>query len=117
MFQMGFVFRDVSIHCIICCLSSRKFGRLCSLRGIGLFPEEYQQLSYENSSEVTAALKGTYEHENESEKVYPQPSDEKIPKTEALETLISELFANISASKAAYAQLQVAHMPYDQVRK
>ncbi|CAA7408589.1 unnamed protein product [Spirodela intermedia] len=39
--------------------------------------------------------------------------DEKLRRREAMETLISELFASIAAIKAEYAQLQVAQSPYD----
>lgn len=91
----------------------QKFARVCRLRSIGVFSEENQRPSSENSSDVTAISKETDDNENESQKVYPQPSDEKNPKSEALETLISKLFANISALKAAYVELQAAHMPYD----
>ncbi|XP_077228929.1 protein GRAVITROPIC IN THE LIGHT 1-like [Tasmannia lanceolata] len=39
--------------------------------------------------------------------------DEKVINREAMEALIAKLFANVSAIKAAYAQLQIAQTPYD----
>lgn len=53
-------------------------------------------------------------HENNSQKVYPQPMDETVnPKKESMDTLIAKIFNNLSSLKAAYIQLQDAHTPYD----
>lgn len=52
--------------------------------------------------------------DNNSQKVHPQPMEETMSQNpEALETLISKVFTNISSLKAAYIQLQTAHTPYD----
>lgn len=52
--------------------------------------------------------------DNNSQKVHPQPMKEAKNQTpEAIESLISKIFMNISSLKAAYIQLQAAHTPYD----
>ncbi|KAK7260197.1 hypothetical protein RIF29_26040 [Crotalaria pallida] len=52
--------------------------------------------------------------ESNSQKVHPQPMEEAMSQNpEAVETLISKVFANISSLKSAYIQLQAAHTPYD----
>lgn len=58
--------------------------------------------------------KETQNHENNNQKVYPQPMDETVnPKKESMDTLIAKIFNNLSSLKAAYIQLQDAHTPYD----
>ncbi|XP_074580510.1 protein GRAVITROPIC IN THE LIGHT 1-like isoform X1 [Curcuma longa] len=53
-------------------------------------------------------------HDNNNQKVYPQPMDETSNQNnESMDTLISKIFNNISSLKAAYIQLQDAHTPYD----
>ncbi|ONK71646.1 uncharacterized protein A4U43_C04F10870 [Asparagus officinalis] len=53
-------------------------------------------------------------HDNNNQKVYPQPIDETVnPAKESMNTLISKVFNNVSSLKAAYIQLQDAHTPYD----
>lgn len=52
--------------------------------------------------------------ENSSQKVHPQPmEDSSNLNPEALETLISKVFSDISSLKSAYIQLQAAHTPYN----
>ncbi|KAK4742514.1 hypothetical protein SAY87_000515 [Trapa incisa] len=49
-----------------------------------------------------------------SQKVHPQPmEDARNQNPEALESLISKIFMNVSSLKSAYIQLQAAHTPYD----
>ncbi|KAG6534283.1 protein GRAVITROPIC IN THE LIGHT 1-like [Zingiber officinale] len=58
--------------------------------------------------------KETETHDNNNQKVYPQPMDETSNKQkESMDALISRIFNNISSLKAAYIQLQDAHTPYD----
>ncbi|XP_010919051.2 protein GRAVITROPIC IN THE LIGHT 1 isoform X1 [Elaeis guineensis] len=53
-------------------------------------------------------------HDNNNQKVYPQPMDESVNQNkDSMEVLISKIFSNISSLKAAYIQLQEAHTPYD----
>ncbi|XP_008794158.2 protein GRAVITROPIC IN THE LIGHT 1 [Phoenix dactylifera] len=54
-------------------------------------------------------------HKGEDEKQQQQHSQKKLSSKdkEAMESLLANLFASISAIKAAYAQLQVAQSPYD----
>lgn len=50
--------------------------------------------------------------DNNSQKVHPQPMKEAKNQTaEAIKSLISKIFMNISSLKAAYIQLQAAHTP------
>ncbi|KAE9600899.1 hypothetical protein Lal_00011378 [Lupinus albus] len=52
--------------------------------------------------------------ESNSQRVHPQPMDEAANQNpEAVETIISKVFTNISSLKSAYIQLQAAHTPYD----
>ncbi|KAE9610756.1 hypothetical protein Lalb_Chr07g0189991 [Lupinus albus] len=52
--------------------------------------------------------------ESNSQKVHPQPMEEAMNQNpEAVETLVSKVFTNISSLKSAYIQLQAAHTPYD----
>lgn len=50
--------------------------------------------------------------ESNSQKVHPQPMEEN-QNPEAVESLVSKIFSNISSLKSAYIQLQAAHTPYD----
>ncbi|XP_008783568.2 protein GRAVITROPIC IN THE LIGHT 1-like isoform X1 [Phoenix dactylifera] len=53
-------------------------------------------------------------HDNNNQKVYPQPMDESVNQNkDSMEALVSKIFNNISSLKAAYIQLQEAHTPYD----
>lgn len=104
-----------------------KFARVCRLRSIGVFSEENHFPGIEPPTYEHSSSEATETDDYDGQKVYPQPPEEKekekekekenekenTQKTEALETLISKLFANISALKAAYVQLQAAHTPYD----
>ncbi|KAK9756623.1 hypothetical protein RND81_01G110100 [Saponaria officinalis] len=50
--------------------------------------------------------------ENNSKKIHPQPMEEAMNHNiEAINSLISKLFTNISSLKTAYIQLQAAHTP------
>ncbi|KAK9749251.1 hypothetical protein RND81_02G112800 [Saponaria officinalis] len=52
--------------------------------------------------------------ENNSQKIHPQPMEEAMNHDiEAIDSLISRIFTNISSLKTAYIQLQAAHTPYD----
>ncbi|XVE76953.1 hypothetical protein DITRI_Ditri13aG0022100 [Diplodiscus trichospermus] len=63
---------------------------------------------------LPTGAKDTQLRDNNSQKVHPQPMEETMNQNpEALETLISKMFANISSLKSAYMQLQHAHTPYD----
>ncbi|XVF79866.1 hypothetical protein PTKIN_Ptkin15bG0024400 [Pterospermum kingtungense] len=63
---------------------------------------------------LPTGAKDTQLRENNSQKVHPQPMEETINQNpEAVETLISKIFTNISSLKSAYIQLQQAHTPYD----
>ncbi|WOL09642.1 IRK-interacting protein-like isoform X1 [Canna indica] len=58
--------------------------------------------------------KDTENHDNNNQKVYPQPVDESANQNkESMDVLIRKIFNNISSLKAAYIQLQDAHTPYD----
>lgn len=58
--------------------------------------------------------KDTQQRDNNTQKVHPQPMEEATNQNpEAVETLISKIFMNISSLKSAYIQLQAAHTPYD----
>nr|XP_018677314.1 PREDICTED: IRK-interacting protein-like isoform X1 [Musa acuminata subsp. malaccensis] len=58
--------------------------------------------------------KETESHDNNNQKVYPQPIDETVNHNkESMDALILKIFNNISSLKAAYIQLQNAHTPYD----
>ncbi|CAN6463248.1 unnamed protein product [Victoria cruziana] len=98
-----------------------KFAKVCRLRSIGVFADEDANgngNAFEDGSDTTTA--GSKEtDDNVHQKVHPQPLEEGLSSSatarrqEALETLISKLFANISSLKSAYIQLQAAHTPYD----
>ncbi|KAG5042109.1 hypothetical protein JHK85_006340 [Glycine max] len=63
---------------------------------------------------LPTGAKETQLRENNSQKVHPQPMEEAMNQNpEAMETLISKVFTNISSLKSAYIQLQAAHTPYD----
>ncbi|XWS35671.1 hypothetical protein CRYUN_Cryun20dG0016600 [Craigia yunnanensis] len=63
---------------------------------------------------LPTGAKDTQLRENNSQKVHPQPMEETMNQNpEAVETLISKIFTNISCLKSAYIQLQTAHTPYD----
>lgn len=63
---------------------------------------------------LPTGAKETQLRENNSQKVHPQPAEEAMNQNpEALETLMSRIFTNISSLKSAYIQLQSAHTPYD----
>lgn len=52
--------------------------------------------------------------DNNNQKIHPQPMEEANNQNpEAVESLISRIFTNISSLKSAYIQLQAAHTPYD----
>ncbi|CAL9065551.1 unnamed protein product, partial [Musa banksii] len=58
--------------------------------------------------------KETESHDNNNQKVYPQPIDETVNHNkESVDALILKIFNNISSLKTAYIQLQNAHTPYD----
>ncbi|KAL1830229.1 hypothetical protein ACET3Z_008641 [Daucus carota] len=49
-----------------------------------------------------------------NQKIHPQPMEESTNQNpEAVESMISKIFTNISSLKSAYIQLQAAHTPYD----
>ncbi|THG09805.1 hypothetical protein TEA_010581 [Camellia sinensis var. sinensis] len=59
-------------------------------------------------------VRDTQLRDNNSQKVHPQPMEEATNQNpEAVETVISKIFTNISSLKSAYIQLQTAHTPYD----
>ncbi|KAI4354845.1 hypothetical protein L6164_003676 [Bauhinia variegata] len=63
---------------------------------------------------LPTGAKETQLRESNNQRVHPQPMEEATKQNpEAVETLISKLFTNISALKSAYIQLQAAHTPYD----
>lgn len=63
---------------------------------------------------LPTGAKETQLRESNSQKVHPQPMEEAMNQNpEAVETLISKIFTNISSLKSAYIQLQSAHTPYD----
>lgn len=63
---------------------------------------------------LPTAAKEAQLRENNSQKVHPQPMEEATNQNpEAVETLVSKIFTNISSLKSAYIQLQAAHTPYD----
>nr|AFK42376.1 unknown [Lotus japonicus] len=63
---------------------------------------------------LPTGAKDTQLRESNSQKVHPQPMEEAMNQNpEAIETLISKVFTNISSLKSAYIQLQTAHTPYD----
>lgn len=59
-------------------------------------------------------LKESQQRESNNQKVHPQPMEETANQNpDAIESLISKLFSNISSLKSAYIELQAAHTPYD----
>ncbi|KAL7083320.1 hypothetical protein ACP275_14G154000 [Erythranthe tilingii] len=61
-----------------------------------------------------SGAKDTQLRESSNQKVHPQPMEEAANQNpEAMEALVSRIFANISSLKSAYIQLQAAHTPYD----
>ncbi|KAK4797392.1 hypothetical protein SAY86_029718 [Trapa natans] len=63
---------------------------------------------------LPTGAKESQSRDNNSQKVHPQPMKEaKDQNPEAMESLISKIFMDVSSLKAAYAQLQAAHTPYD----
>ncbi|XP_058084637.1 protein GRAVITROPIC IN THE LIGHT 1 [Magnolia sinica] len=61
---------------------------------------------------LPTGLKENQSRENNNQKVHPQPMEE-MANQDAMETLVSKIFTNISSLKSAYIQLQTAHTPYD----
>ncbi|KAG6437793.1 hypothetical protein SASPL_102723 [Salvia splendens] len=58
--------------------------------------------------------KDTQLRESSNQKVHPQPMEEaRNHNPQAMETLVSRIFTNISSLKLVYIQLQSAHTPYD----
>lgn len=52
--------------------------------------------------------------DSNNQKIHPQPMEEANNQNpDAVESLISKIFTNISSLKSAYIQLQAAHTPYD----
>lgn len=63
---------------------------------------------------LPSGAKDSQLRESNSQKVHPQPMEEAMNQNpEAVESLISKIFTNISSLKSAYIQLQSAHTPYD----
>lgn len=63
---------------------------------------------------LPTAVKESQLRESSSQKVHPQPMEEALNQNpEAIDSLISRVFRNISSLKSAYIQLQAAHTPYD----
>lgn len=63
---------------------------------------------------LPSGVKDNQLRESNSQKVHPQPMEEAMNQNpEALEALVSKIFANISSLKSAYIELQAAHTPYD----
>ncbi|KAH7686997.1 Myosin rod fragments domain-containing protein [Dioscorea alata] len=63
---------------------------------------------------IRTGPKETQNHDNNNQKVYPQPVEESMnQKKDSIEALILQIFNNISSLKTAYIQLQDAHTPYD----
>lgn len=63
---------------------------------------------------LPTGAKDNQTRESNSQKVHPQPMEESTNQNpEAVEALVSKLFANISSLKSAYIELQAAHTPYD----
>ncbi|PKI41057.1 protein GRAVITROPIC IN THE LIGHT 1 [Punica granatum] len=63
---------------------------------------------------LPTGAKDSQSRENNNQKVHPQPMEEaRNQNPEAVESLISNIFTNISSLKSAYIQLQSAHTPYD----
>lgn len=61
-----------------------------------------------------SSAKDTQLRDSSNQKVHPQPMEEAANQNpEAMEALVSRIFANISSLKTAYIQLQAAHTPYD----
>lgn len=61
-----------------------------------------------------SGARDTQLRDSNSQKVHPQPMEEGANQNpEAVETLISKIFTNISSLKSAYIELQTAHTPYD----
>ncbi|KAK3195029.1 hypothetical protein Dsin_026339 [Dipteronia sinensis] len=61
---------------------------------------------------LPTGVKDNQLRESNSQKVHPQPMEEN-QNPEAVESLVSKIFANVSSLKSAYIQLQSAHTPYD----
>eukprot|EP01018_Ginkgo_biloba_P037554 Gb_30106 [translate_table: standard] len=91
----------------------QRFARTCKLRTIEFFGEETEFLTgYPKSGlQVTAESHG--ENETDKEPHAQSPTKDRVDEVEAMEALVSNLFANIAAFKAAYVQLQTAHTPFD----
>ncbi|KAF7825373.1 protein GRAVITROPIC IN THE LIGHT 1 [Senna tora] len=63
---------------------------------------------------LPTGAKDTQLRESNNQKVHPQPMEEAMNQNpDAMETIISRIFTNISSLKSAYIQLQSAHTPYD----
>lgn len=63
---------------------------------------------------LPSGVKDNQLRESNSQKVHPQPMEEAMNQNpEALQALVSNIFANISSLKSAYIELQAAHTPYD----
>ncbi|XP_077252254.1 protein GRAVITROPIC IN THE LIGHT 1-like [Tasmannia lanceolata] len=85
---------------------SKTFSKVFRLRPAGIAPDD----------SIHRKVKLPENGEDLNWKVYnnSQPlNDEKVLSREAMDALLAKLFANISAIKAAYAQLQIAQTPYD----
>ncbi|KAK4848641.1 hypothetical protein QYF36_015501 [Acer negundo] len=61
---------------------------------------------------LPTGVKDNQLRESNSQKVHPQPMEEN-QNPEAVESLVSKIFTNVSSLKSAYIQLQSAHTPYD----
>ncbi|KAF9618873.1 hypothetical protein IFM89_002741 [Coptis chinensis] len=88
-----------------------RFAKVCKLRSLGVFsnenPNKFEEGSSGESTEETQW--------GDEEKIYPQPNEEKIVKSndEVVAVLLLRLFDTISTLKLAYIQLQQAHFPYN----
>lgn len=96
-----------------------KFAKVCKLRSIGVFSNEFPSHHYNPNGNNSGPSMGeggsdaTEETECDDEKVHPQPV--VVPSKSGIcgDQDILELFDTVSALKLAYVQLQEAHVPYD----
>eukprot|EP00252_Welwitschia_mirabilis_P019700 TRINITY_DN4633_c0_g1_i1.p1 TRINITY_DN4633_c0_g1~~TRINITY_DN4633_c0_g1_i1.p1 ORF type:complete len:473 (-),score=71.65 TRINITY_DN4633_c0_g1_i1:514-1932(-) len=99
----------------------QRFARSWRLRSVGVASDGSQNghrlARSDNGSFETRTERSSDDSLHDPQKIYPwegvDPKDRKCPKEEALEILLSKLFANVSALKAAYVELQAAHAPFD----
>ncbi|KAJ4845909.1 hypothetical protein Tsubulata_025754 [Turnera subulata] len=97
-----------------------KFAKVCKLRSIGVFSNEYPNHQHYHSNPKSVGWSAgedgsdaTEETECDGVRIHPQPAAVPGKSNVCGDKDVSEMLDIVSALKFAYVQLQEAHVPYD----